>query len=215
MPTGPKPPIPNGVAKIIHEGTVFLRNWANIFYMLLGTSGTPTAADVLSLATAAHNAYGTHLQPWKTTGSVLHTTKAIYVPTTGSELVGEYATDVAGATTSTPLSNNAASVASWLTDQYYRGGHPRTYFDGNYAASTVDPSTWSNGFITGLEGFAVAYIAALNAFSSTHFTLPVMGTVSYARHNVWRPAGIHVAYFGVTVHPRIDSQRRRLGKEVI
>ena len=216
MPTGPKPPIPVGVAKIIHEGTLFLKNWANIYYHLItGTSGTVNVADIISLAHQAHTNYGTTVQGLKADASTLHTTKAIYVPSLGTELVGEYSSDVSGIQHFPPMPNNVAIVASWLTDQYYRGGHARTYFDAPPEGDAADGVSWSPAAITAWENEAAALLAANNNITTTHIILTAMGTVNFARHNAWLSPAVWTPYFGVTVHPRIDTQRRRLGKETV
>jgi hypothetical protein len=216
MPTGSKPPIPAGVMKVIHEGVTFLKNWANIyFYLMSGVSGTPNTADVLSLVTQAHNSYNTRIQTHKNSGSSLMTTKGIYVPSVGTEIVAEYSATHAGTGGGTPLSNNAALVLSWLSDQYYRGGHPRSYLDGMETDYVTNPTTWDPTAISTFETAGAGYLSDVNAFTSTHIGAVFLGTVNFARHNAWLSPAVWTPYFGVTVHPRIDSMRRRLGKEVV
>jgi hypothetical protein len=216
MPTGPKPPIPAGIAKIVHEGTIFLKNWANIFYVLLGSSGPISAPDFLNLVTQMHGAYGTNLQNWKHVGSNLNTTRGIYVPTPGSEIVEEYTNIVPGATTSsTALPNNCAITGSWSIDAYYRGGHPRTYLDGGYDSQITNGADILPAEIAARETNFLAYASAVNGMTAGTITSVQLGTLSYARHNAWRPTPLFFRYQVVTVHPRLDSQRRRLGKEVV
>jgi hypothetical protein len=213
MPVGSKPQFPVDVSKIIFEGTMALKNWANIFYALMGFSGTPTALDVLNLAVAAHNAYGNRLQVDKSDTSTLQSTKVIYLPPGGGEITAEHAAPIAGTNHTTPLPNNCALAISWPIDSYYRGGHPRTYLDSLSEGDTTDHVNWTSAVQTGFETHGADFISDMNAITTTHFTITTLGTVRFASHNVWLAPPEFFNYTAATVHPRIDSQRRRLGKE--
>jgi len=193
---------------------VFLKNWANIFYALMGTSGTPTITDVSNMASALHTAYNTNLQHFKNSGSSLVETKIIYVPTPGSEVIGSHVLAIPGGGGGTPLSNQASLVVSWPISAYYRGGHPRTYFDGMETDYLSNPTTWLTIAQTDFETGAAAYQTAVNGYSGGAITGATLGTLSFATHNAWRPTPLFRPYgTSPLVHERVDTQRRRLGKE--
>jgi hypothetical protein len=105
-----------------------------------------------------------------------------------------------------------ALVSSWHANIRYRGGHPRNYWPGGVVTDLSDPSLWS-------PASRAAFASAFEAFRAGINGTPVAGgtavlvLVSYRTAHAVRPTPLVTNITSVTVHPRLDSQRRRLGKE--
>jgi hypothetical protein len=139
---------------------------------------------------------------------------ATYFPT-GSPLVvvGAHTGSTAGGvSTGGPASASLAAVLSWQSGVYWRGGKPRTYIGGLDLSSFADEVTLDPTYISTLLTDGTNLIAALNALASGNFDSIQFGLVSFVSGGVDRTPPVFFPITGVAVHPRIDSQRRRLGK---
>lgn len=112
------------------------------------------------------------------------------------------------------LPPNCAIVISWKISAAYRGGKPRWYIPG--AVSSVLTASYGSAIQPSVAGALATAAEAfrLNFNSSTIATFnPVLGTVSRYASHAPRPVPLFRAFQGVEVHERLDSQRRRSGKE--
>jgi len=108
--------------------------------------------------------------------------------------------------------NSACAVVSWKIGIRYRGGKPRTYFPIGSAASLVNGVGLPAAHVTSLKAAAAGFITDVNTFTSGTI-LVTFASVSYFHQGQLRPTGIPYPIVGSDVHNRVDSQRRRLGKE--
>jgi hypothetical protein len=112
------------------------------------------------------------------------------------------------------LPPQCAVVWSWNIAASYRGGKPRWYIP-----AITDNAMVAAGNSQITPAYAGAFEVAGNAFeSSINGSSPsshaiILGTISYATHNAPRPTPIFRPFAICKVHERIDSQRRRSGKE--
>lgn len=126
---------------------------------------------------------------------------------------------IAGTYTGTgePLPPNCAMVTSWDINEKYKGGHPRTYWPGvtNGMMAQAGAFSFTAAFITALKAAAIAFLGALISHLSTALSSAEVGTMSRFANKQPRPAAVFKPYGAgqVAVHSRLDSQRRRLGKE--
>jgi hypothetical protein len=103
---------------------------------------------------------------------------------------------------------------SWRIVDSYRGGKPRTYLPGipTSALATQGDSTLLLSYAQQVQIQANILLGLLNGImvesSPTSF-----GTISYHHAHAIRPTPIFRPYQAVEVHERLDSQRRRSGKE--
>jgi hypothetical protein len=121
---------------------------------------------------------------------------------------------VTGGAAAPAVPPQSAVVISWGINASYRGGKPRTYLPG-LASSYTTPSGGAGittAAASAIEGYATAFMNAFNE-SLISSTNPALGTISYQTGHVPRPTPIFREFFSATVHERLDSQRRRSGKE--
>lgn len=213
MPSGPHPPIPAGIGRIFISGIYGGAEWGNAFNIQGTTSGTPSQTDWDNVVQGVLNAYQSHIMPLQSTASTCQEAKGVYVPSPGNELISIRSSTTVGGQTGTGLTAQVAGVISWGIGAYYRGGHPRTYVPAMSNSNTATESTFTTAFATLLETDGAAFVTAVNAVTSGAFTGVKLVTVAYARHNAWLGTPLVFPIVNASAHLRIDTQRRRLGKE--
>jgi hypothetical protein len=120
-----------------------------------------------------------------------------------------------GQGTNPALPPNCAVCISWPIAAHYRGGHPRMYLPGVQSAAMEDPGG-KDILATvrdGLENFGQDLITAFAGAAIEGVTSLALGTISYYAGKVLRSLPLFRPYLGAEVGARLDSQRRRLGKE--
>jgi hypothetical protein len=131
------------------------------------------------------------------------------------KLAGTYPSD------NLPLPPNVAAAVSWDIDKKYKGGHPRTYLPGidSQALAASGSNIWSAAFIAALKAAALVFLQQVVAYLiGAGMASATPGVISrYSKGP--RPSAV---FFPITnsssdvpvVNERVDTQRRRLGKEV-
>jgi hypothetical protein len=113
-------------------------------------------------------------------------------------------------------------VASWQIARRLRGGHPRTYFCGvvQVQMNTMPGVSFTTAGIAQWLGAMQNFLTRFNAIT-IGTALLVLGALSYY-DKVANPTPPHLRttpvfypFQSVKMHPRLDSQRRRLGKETV
>lgn len=134
------------------------------------------------------------------------------------QLIG--ACSITGAVSGTALPPQCAVALSWGITGRWRGGKPRTYIPGiPHTAQTADPgAALAPTYVTSANAAAAAFQLAVNSIAVTG-GLAELGVVSYYNKTA-NPTPPHLRstpmwfpYTGHRVHARLDSQRRRSGKE--
>lgn len=204
---------PDGTVRVAIQGNHAAVNWANVFWFnLSGGAGAPQS-DIDAWLVSMHAAYKTRLQ------GVLHSTVNVVDATAtlfqsgGTVLQSVDATAWAGSAAGTEVQDNSVCrVLSWKSNVYWRGGKPRTYL----------PSS-ETGWQSSNVNVSAAHIAILNtagtnlhndwnALSHGAITATQHGFVSFFAGGTPRSPAVFFPITGVTCHPRLGSQRRRLGK---
>ena len=135
----------------------------------------------------------------------------LYTPG-GGELVSSSSMTGTGSSGGTAVANDGTcKVASWLSTVYWRGGKPRTYLPGVSTSETTGDHSLTAGEITALKTAAAGFRTAVNALTSGGITGTTLGFVSFRTGNADRVPPLFYAFTGATVHPRLGTQRRRLG----
>lgn len=206
------PPLPAAaqVLKVRYVGVRTQTPWNCIMYGHY-TGSAPTNPQLVAYGTALGNAWNTNIAPLCGVDVSLEEVDVVDL-TSATSQSGTVASVHPGTRTGGGLGAQVALVSSWIAPLRYRGGHPRNYWPGGTAADLATPATWINASLTQFENGFAAFLTAINAINAG--TSPVQfGLLSYHTGHVLRPTPLFVAYTGVTVHPRLDTQRRRLGKE--
>jgi hypothetical protein len=107
---------------------------------------------------------------------------------------------------------NDALCVSWYGAWHYRGGKPRTYIGGLPASATSDMKTIDPTVASTQVTRANSFISFVAAQIDAPSPAAALGTVSFQSGDVWRDTPVFRQYLSAQVHPRLATQRRRLGK---
>lgn len=189
------------------------QTWVNSFAaQYAGTVPDSTALN--TLATTLRGLWVTHLATlFNTNVSVLSTQVWDISSETGASGINN--TVANGTTTITsPLPCNCAVAVSWPIQIRYRGGHPRTYI---VARNVADISTGRALTTAYHDSIVGAYTNWRNAVNSTALGGANL-TLAAVHYNpprvVPKTSGQPYPVNIPVVHGRLDTQRRRLGKEI-
>jgi hypothetical protein len=204
---------PDNSVRVAITGTLGGVNWANVFFCQLTVSGTPAQADLDAFLTAFQAAYKTRFGPRQITSlSYTQATATLFLPG-GGVLQSVVAMTGAGTEAGTAVADNAASkIISWLSTVYWRGGKPRTYLTGVPTGDVTSATSLTAAEIALLKTAATNFRSDVQALTSGAITGTQFGFVSFQSGNVPRTPAVFFPITGATVHPRLGSQRRRLGK---
>lgn len=214
----PKPPLANTVKLEVNWANSLGRPAHNIAYaQFAGSVDTSSPTLLGQVAAALFSAF--------TTGSphIMSQLSAQWnlVSVTCSDNSG--ASDAQATTTSSPFAGassgpslppQCAVCISWDIAARYRGGKPRWYLPGvpNTAQTETDDSGLSSTFATAVEQGANQLESQFNASSPGGNDI-ILGTISYFTGKAPRVTPLFRPFAAARVHERLDSQRRRSGKE--
>lgn len=216
MASGPLPDLPQGV-KLRFAYTMNSRPMYNIMYLKWSTSA-PSVAELNTISTTIMSAWTSNIKPVLLNAVTLNfidlqdvssRTGAYYQNTTGG--VGSVAASVA-------LPNSIAMCISLKVAKRYRGGHGRIYQMGFNAADVTTGANWvtarANACNSGWNNFVLG-LNSITAGSNT-YTAVVASYYTHdaAKHQIFKTPPETYPILGTAVHTRVDSQRRRLGKEI-
>lgn len=216
MPAGPRPNPPSRVARLVYTGHYGGAPWANVMWLFLTGSGEITVADLNALADLC--AYAWIQNP----GNVLHTSvelenTQVVLYSDGDALEG-LSDRIANGTNASdnPLPANVACCFSWHIVPSYRGGHPRTYVPGLVREQQASVNSWESGALDDLRAAASGWHEQLEEAGPVGDGIATVehGVLSYVRANAWRVPPVFYRIVNSTVDNRIDTQRRRLGRDV-
>jgi hypothetical protein len=128
--------------------------------------------------------------------------------------VGVVATAAAssvGTKTGTGTTNATAQCITWKTAAHYRGGHPRMYLFGPGTADITLGTTFVGSHVTALKTAALAWITDVNTGAA--LTGVAMSLVRRTANKTVLTTPQIFAITSADVDSRIDTQRRRLGKD--
>jgi hypothetical protein len=211
------PPLAQTVKVVLNFASAAARKAVNVFYALTPTGTDTTNAPLLqTIANGIMSAWSSaNVQGLQTNNWTLGSCRV----SDNSGLSQNYGTSTHAAipglgSTASGLPPQVAIVFSWRINASYRGGRPRTYLVGPISTLLNSPgdsqlsTSGANQCLTAAQTF-LSGLSAITVGSG----LLVPGTVShYSGHSV-RPTPIFRPWIGVQVHERLDSQRRRNGKE--
>lgn len=204
-------PVVPSVARFAVSGLWQGHKWVNVFH--LKYSNVPGDSPTMnSVCQAVHTAYVNAISTICTSTWHLIDVNGIDLASrTGA--IGDFNLDHAGtATTAAEPPVSIAVCASWQIQDRYRGGHPRSYFAGiigsDYSGgsqlTTAGHSKWTNA--------AAALLTDLNAITAGASTWRMVCVRYFSNHQLL--ANPYVREVSSSqVHGRVDSMRRRLGKE--
>lgn len=205
------PDVPS-VVRFRLMGFTYSSPWVNIFHMRY-TGSAPTSAELDTVIASVITDWETFLMPLFHTSASLNVTDATDLTATDAA-VGSVASAHTGTRAGTPLPVNAAIVLSYHTSSRWRGGHFRNYLAAGVTADLANGKTLQSTPLTAFNSAAAGWANALAAKSVGGRTWSQVG-VRYRDQKVALTTPLILPITSASVHDRLDSQRRRLGKESV
>jgi hypothetical protein len=202
-------PVP-GVARIVFKGNSLTVPVANVIHVQNGRGDAWSKAELDGVATAARNSFQTRFLPLINNNYHLTEVDAVDL-TSDLGVVSTALSSGVGAKVGIGTVNSVAQCISWKTDAHFRGGHARMYLCGPGSGDYQDATTWQPTQVSAL-------LTAANGFLQDIFTAfpPLTPQYVLVRRTKNRSPLIPPQTFvlrSAVVDTRIDSQRRRLGKD--
>ncbi len=208
------PALPN-VANVIK--TIFKHGFStgedvfNILYFAY--TGTNTDALMNGFATYAGNQWSSRILTQGINQDLILNEVTAEDLTSNTAPVGAAPFTQAGSGTGTYLPTSSAICISKEIARRYRGGHPRLYLAGMEQDFLASPTTWHttpvNTFVTGMADFIGDVTGHVYGGG---FAITDLVNVSYQNNHAQRVTPVVDTVLSVVGHPRVCSQRRRLGK---
>jgi hypothetical protein len=202
-----------GVARVVVSAQASGVNVVNVLHVANNISSrrSYTPAGIVSLTSALAGLWSTHLQPHISAGWG----NATITCTDLTDALGPAATQAiagSGGSAGTAAPNSVAACITWRIARHYRGGHPRTYIGPINNTAINNPTTLQGTYVTALQNAANAFRAAVAGVSVETYpqTLVCVHRVRNGANIV--PPDVDEITSG-SVDTRIDSMRRRLGKD--
>jgi hypothetical protein len=106
-----------------------------------------------------------------------------------------------------------ALCISWSISDRYRGGHPRTYLPGIDGTFVTGGRLLTTAGHTAYLNAAAGFLTNMNAMTAGGSSWQMCCVRYFSQHQLLANPLVRTIT-GQSVHGRIDTQRRRLGKEV-
>jgi hypothetical protein len=203
---------PPGSIRLAYVGLIGNEPYANVMWCNTVGGTSATQADLDSWTAAAQTAYESTLLLAVPAVVQLKNTNATLFQTQPLALHSSRSSTAAGTAPGTVVENLAScKVISWRSGVYWRGGKPRTYLPGLMQTDTTDAKHLDTAAINALLTQANAFHGQLNGIVAGAITTTVHGFVSFRGLSGDILVGAFFPILGAAVHPRIGTQRGRLG----
>jgi len=201
--------------------------WNNTMHFRGETAlGTLTSAHLSTFCDAVAAAWTTNIAPLCNPLVTLTDVNAIELTTRTSPTFYSHLTTASpGTRTGTPLLTSASVCISWHINRRYRGGHGRIYVPAGNVADVTNGRTLASAFQISANSAAAAFHGQLQGLAIN--AIPVQLIVLSYYESVPDPANppYNMSVLRATPQPfeivsakvrtRMDTQRRRLGKELV
>jgi len=203
---------PDNSIRVAISGTSGNTNWANIFHCQLTTSSSISQSDSDAWLNTFQAQYKTSFAAYVSNSVAFALAKSVIYTPGGSEIVSAVTMTGNGSGGTIVQNNGSSAVLSWLSTVYWRGGKPRTYLPSLPNSFIQNADQLTPTAISNLKTQGAGFRTAVNAITQGTITGTSLGFVSFQTGGVQRTPAVFYAYTGCTVHTRLGSQRRRLGK---
>jgi hypothetical protein len=215
-PPGAKPPV-TGLVKVVvgyNNNTTPQAKAANVMHIQWQDKVNHPLVDLGTLLTHWQtlwpNAVQTTMHPSWSMTSITATSLG------GDGLTTSIATAAPGSASGTALPPQCAMCFSWKSGIVARGGRGRTYLPGLTSAGLINAagSEFLATYCSAVKGQLETFLSTLDALTIGGAS-PILVIPSYYHNCQLRTPPLITQVNDVVVHNRLDSQRKRSGKESI
>jgi len=207
-------PLPSaaGCVRIQYKGLTQGHPWVNTVFLNSQGPGY-LVGDLNALALAAGNAWGSALAACASAATTCNLVEALDISKPDGLLGSSNAQHTGLIVATNPLPVSAAICFSEKVALRWRGGHPRFYLPAPTISEIQNGSTFTSAFVLTANTAADNYLTAMNAISIGGSAHHMVAVRYYSQKAVLASPKV-LPIMDITVHTRLDSQRRRLGREV-
>src|SRR6201997_4312324 len=142
------------------------------------TGGTPSAANLSTIAGLIGTAWATNLASLMTTAGALSEVDVTDLASnTGA--VGTSTTSHAGTRSGLEPTTGTCLVAKYTIARHYRGGKPKGFWPFGLTSDLVDQHLWSTAFVSACNTGFAAFQSGVNGLVGGPITLGTQQNVSY------------------------------------
>lgn len=216
-PTISLPPVPQVVKAVLNWTGPAANVAKNVFHIFCPSGfSLSNATNLLNLANAVHSALSSGTPIPASVSQSWHMNNVTVSDLSGSGAKAVSTVPfVAGNDPASALSPQVSVCISWEAGSTWKGGKLRTYLPGipTDAVQSVGSSQVTSTYAIQLAQEALSFMNNIDALTVASLTGFTLGSVSYYSGHAVRPTPIFRDFIGARVHERLDSQRRRSGKE--
>lgn len=189
---------------------------ANTFWVRNGGAEVPSQGTLDAYADFFGNKFASNFAPQLSQGLFVTNCDAWYYGTNGIALASQRAVSAQGGKPGVHLPSNVAICVGWRVAQHYKGGHPRTYLCGPAPDALSGGRRFLQTYCDAVRGAANQLQLDANGGTSGALQDLHLGTVSFVNKKAYRNPPIFRDYVvgGAHVDSRVDSMRRRLGRDI-
>lgn len=209
-----------GALRARFAGTCQGAPWVNGFAIQY-TGPRPTTSELQAYVTSLRQAWASAFAPAMATHTILTLTQVWDISdTTGANAQDD--TDVPGTVVvSAPLPTSSAICLSWPVQSRWRGGHFRTYLPARNYTDLANGRLLNQTARDAVSAAGAAFRTAVNGLTLTGSPTTLIGIRYFPTGTnpdgtpVTRTSGQKYPFGVPNVRTRLDTQRRRLGKEIV
>ena len=216
MPEGNRPNPPAHIGRFAVNGVFGDTPFTNVFWVRNGGASTPSPGDFDAFTHYVGSQWADRMTDLQSNQVGYASTEGLYYGPSGADLGSSQPIPQAGVMSGAVLPASVACVVSWRVAPHYKGGHPRSYLGGLTSEVLASVNTFTGSFTGSLAAAANNFLNDINAHAVGNFSDAHLGTVSFVLRKAWRTPPVFRDYVpgSATVDARIDSQRRRLGRDI-
>jgi hypothetical protein len=190
--------------------------WANTFWVRNGAGTSPTVEDFLSVVNELRGDWVTFFIEHIGTGATIEGCDGLYYGAQGLEIGVNSPHVDTGSMSGSVLPSQVATGISWTVQAAYKGGHPRTYLPPPAQTALLSTRLFNPSFAAAVTSAANSFNDAVNQIHHGNMSDCHLGTVSFVLRKQWRNPPVFRDFVrgGAHVDQRLDTQRRRLGRDI-
>jgi len=217
MPEGSRPDPPaNSIRLVVGQTFGADTPVANTLWVRNGSAVTPSQGDLDGLCDYVGTIWKNRFLPQLSNALVLTNVDAWYYGAGGIALAAARSVSGTGGKAGVALPSNVALCVGWNVQQHYKGGHPRTYLAGPAADQLTGGRRFQQSYVDAVRGAANGFETDFSLVNLGGLGTLKLGVVSFVNKNAWRTPPIFRDFTanGAHVDSRVDSMRRRLGRDI-
>lgn len=214
MPTGPRPSPPTRSVKVVFTGSLQSAVWQNVMWGFATGSAEIPHSSAQSLSQDLFAAYGNYFLPFLSNSCFLNSCQVVVYGPEDEFVEGFESGATPGGVNDQPAPANVALCISWKVRTSFRGGHSRTYLCGVPVNAELDARLWGDSVRAAAADAAQSFHNEFEGLTYTGIESLEHGMMSFVHDKEWRVPPHFFRIYSWAVDGRIDTQRRRLGRDL-